>query len=366
MVSVDQISNVGKRPVIFKSIEAGRGLAALLVVLYHINGSFLSDKYWHTRVAGGVLGIGYIGVEFFFVLSGFIILQVHAADVGCPPRFGHYVMKRFVRIYPIYWIFLALMIASTIVTGLGQPLNWSLILQSIILIGPDEAKVPLTVAWTLFHEIAFYIAFGICIVSFRVGGVVVSLWVLLIVSRIFGISAPWLPAYISAPVNLLFLFGAVACWISSRALIPAPATVAGGAAVAFIGIALEIEYLGYFTETTNTLLLGISAAVGLAAVVTLERQRSVAVPRVLLSAGAASYSVYLLHAPVIAMLSKLAVRSGASTAWPIAISFTILFTLPLALGFFFHRIIERPVLTWMSNRLSNAFPFLNSTARRFS
>ena len=234
--------------------------------------------------------------------------------------------------------------ASGVIAGFVQPLTWSLAWQSIVLVGPNEAQVPLTAAWTQFHEIAFYAVFGLCIFSTRLGGAVAVAWLLLITLTICGIPVRWLPAYLGAPVNVLFVFGAIACWVSSRALIPVPGVVAGAAALAFIGCALEIEYVRQFSETTNTLLLGISAAVGLAAVVTLERRRPIAIPRFLLSAGAASYSIYLVHAPIIAALSKLAVRSGASTAWPPVLSFMVLITVPAAMGYAFHRMIERPVL----------------------
>ena len=347
-VSPSLAPSTGKKPTVFKTIEAGRGIAAMFVLLYHASCSFSAAEYWHIQIFDGVFDIGYIGVEFFFVLSGFIIVQVHALDIGQPHKIRRYVEKRFIRIYPVYWIVLAMMIAASGVTGLGQPLTGSIVWQSIVLVGPNEDQVPLTAAWTLFHEIAFYVVFGLCIVNARIGGVVVAAWLSLVAMTIFGVPVGWLPAYLGAPVNLLFAFGAIACWVSSRALIPAPGAVAGAAALAFIGCALEIEYVRQFSETTNTLLLGSSAAVGLAAIVTLERRRPIAVHRLLLSAGAASYSIYLVHAPIIAALSKLAVRSGASTAWPPALSFIALITVPAALGYAFHRIIERPVLRWAS------------------
>ena len=342
-----------KKAALFKTIEAGRGIAALLVVLYHASTTFRAAKYWHTRLFGGIFDIGYIGVEFFFVLSGFIILQVHADDIGKPRQLRRYALKRFVRIYPVYWIVLAvIIILSMIIGGLRYPLTLSLIAQSFSLIGPDEARVPLTAAWTLFHEIVFYIIFGVCIINVRVGLLIITIWLLLVAGNIVGIYPEWMPAYICAPVNLLFLFGAAAYWVASRDLIPAPIIVAGAGALVFLGTAIEAEYVKRFSETTNTLTLGISAAIGLAAVVTLERRQKVTVSRFLLAAGAASYSIYLVHAPLIAALSKLAMHSGLSGRLPTVLSFSVLVIVPSIIGYAFHRIVEQPLLRTISTRMS--------------
>jgi len=50
-----------------------------------------------------VAQFGHAGVDFFFVLSGFIIFFVHGKDIGKPSRLPHYVWRRFIRIYPVYW-----------------------------------------------------------------------------------------------------------------------------------------------------------------------------------------------------------------------------------------------------------------------
>ncbi len=54
--------------------------------------------------ASGLFAFGHAGVDFFFVLSGFIILHVHAGDIGRPVRLGHYLQRRFTRVYPFYWV----------------------------------------------------------------------------------------------------------------------------------------------------------------------------------------------------------------------------------------------------------------------
>src|SRR5215831_18077180 len=74
-----------------------RFLAALHVILFHlrVEGMLTGGPWWYQNFAG----IGYIGVNFFFVLSGFILVYTYdAADIA-PRRFWQ---ARFARIYPAY------------------------------------------------------------------------------------------------------------------------------------------------------------------------------------------------------------------------------------------------------------------------
>src|SRR4051794_15071476 len=91
-----------------QSLQACRAMAAILVVLYHTShGIFRLDKYFGHKPFGHVFDFGFAGVDFFFVLSGFIMMHVHGRDIGQPRAFASYLWKRFSRIYPAYWIVFA-------------------------------------------------------------------------------------------------------------------------------------------------------------------------------------------------------------------------------------------------------------------
>ena len=53
-----------------------------MVVLYHASGSIFTKYFVGERPVGRVFDFGYAGVDFFFVLSGFIMLHVHRRGVG--------------------------------------------------------------------------------------------------------------------------------------------------------------------------------------------------------------------------------------------------------------------------------------------
>jgi len=82
-------------------VQAARGIAALLVVVHHCAGTLALPKYAGVAFAGGYfVPFGRAGVDFFFVLSGFIIAWIHSGDVGDRSQLGQYTAKRLARIFP--------------------------------------------------------------------------------------------------------------------------------------------------------------------------------------------------------------------------------------------------------------------------
>ena len=161
------------------SLQAGRAVAAILVVLFHDSVAiFALPKYWGTKPFGRLFDFGDSGVYFFFVLSGFIILHAHDEDLG-RRRIAKYIYKRFVRIYPTYWIILLLVLPPYFIDrnfGLGLETRPDVIVSSFLLIHFNSLYSVVAVAWTLFHEILFYALFSIAIWSTRLGLVVFLLW----------------------------------------------------------------------------------------------------------------------------------------------------------------------------------------------
>ncbi len=85
-----------------QSLQVFRGLAATAVVAHHAN---LSTAAFVGIVPSGVsnvFNLGLLGVDFFFVLSGFIIMYAHLDDMGTWGAVRKYSIKRLARIYPAY------------------------------------------------------------------------------------------------------------------------------------------------------------------------------------------------------------------------------------------------------------------------
>src|SRR5665213_484275 len=135
-------------------IQAARGAAALLVVFYHAGRMLSLNQYVGNDPLDGLFSFGHAGVDFFFVLSGFIIYFVHHKDLNSPQRVSRYAWRRFVRIYPIYWV-VTLGAIALAVAGHHNDISVQRITASFFLL--PQAEDPIVgVAWTLEHEVLFY------------------------------------------------------------------------------------------------------------------------------------------------------------------------------------------------------------------
>jgi peptidoglycan/LPS O-acetylase OafA/YrhL len=85
-----------------KSLDGIRGVAVLLVVLFH----------------GGLIPFGWVGVQLFFALSGYLITKILTQEADRPivEYFGHFFWRRALRIFPLYFFFLALAATSYVFT----------------------------------------------------------------------------------------------------------------------------------------------------------------------------------------------------------------------------------------------------------
>ena len=135
-----------------ESIQVFRGLAALAVIFYHVQ--LIGRQRLGVSFGGQWFYEGRAGVDFFFVLSGFIMTYVDTDDVGHPGRVRDYATKRFIRIYPLLLVLtlaklLAMLIWPTLVGE--HELSLSLIVNSLFMLPQDRVPI-LPLAWTLSHR----------------------------------------------------------------------------------------------------------------------------------------------------------------------------------------------------------------------
>jgi exopolysaccharide production protein ExoZ len=159
------------------SLQVFRGIAALAVVIHH---AVLSTDAFVGVLPPQVdsfLRMGYLGVDFFFVLSGFIIMYAHLDDRPSGLAVRRYAFKRLVRIFPPYlplsigMIALYAALPGFSASG-GREFSW---VSSLLLLPADQPPA-LSVAWTLVHEMQFYTVFLLFFLSRRLLVAGLLLW----------------------------------------------------------------------------------------------------------------------------------------------------------------------------------------------
>jgi len=335
-----------RKPTYF-SLQAGRAISALMVVLSHTATFFGEDtRYWHRswltyRIAGLALS-----VEYFFVLSGAVILLAHHEDIGHMATIPSYLWKRFRRVYPIYWIVLTVLVAANELNPrLGEPweTNPWVIVSGYLLVFLNTLQVNLPVAWTLFHELLFYLLFAVLLASRRIGTVALALWIALSVLTLVHPLSIFSAYYLLAPMHVFFAFGMAAAWLlRTRAAFHAGWLAAAGACL-FAGAVAWGCAAGDLTIPMH-LAGGTGATLLLLSTVRLEQQAILTVPVPLRFLGDASYSLYLIHYPVFMLMAPLLYRLWQRYPIPMVIPFALLMATGVAAGCLLHVAVEKPLL----------------------
>lgn len=186
------------------NLETLRGIAALLVVWGHstVTNGWIDPKYYPIGVWSYV-GPAHLSVLVFFLLSGYVIGLAHVKPLTLA-SIPTYIKKRFVRIYPIY--FLCLLFALAVAEH-SYPLTTiiSHLTMTQGLLSPVIKEI--SPAWSLTYEIIFYLLF-IPISIYRINAIVVA-----VAATVAGIVS----AYTGSPLFPSYAFG-FAFWLCGLAL----------------------------------------------------------------------------------------------------------------------------------------------------
>ena len=332
------------------SLQIGRGLAAMFVVLFHLNNSVWSDAKYFPHPFSSLLSFGNAGVQFFFVLSGFIIYLVHARDIGVPHRLKTFAIKRFVRIYPTYWLVLAAFIVVLSVEpfwGTADERRIGNFIASFLLIPAPVAPI-LSVAWTLKHEVMFYVVFAFAIIHRRAGIALFASWQLACLGNaLFGSHAFPYDIMLSAN-NLLFSLGMVAAYLFRTQHCPRPGLIAIAGATLFFATGLHQVFANDQLPTdAYVLMFGLASAIAIFGACSHERSFGINAPRLLGVIGDASYSIYLVHLPVLSVLAKMLFASGLTAELPEWACMILLFSAAIAGGIVVSKTIEMPLVAML-------------------
>ena len=332
----------------YVSIQYLRGIAAVMVVAWHAEGQM------------GVAGTRILqsGIEFFFIISGFVMWIV--ADEG-EANPGVFIARRLARVLPLYW---ALTTAAVLVALIAPALLQSLrlapahVLASYLFIPwtnptPGVGLRPLLIpGWTLNYEMAFYALIAASLWVPRPWRAFVLVGVLLATAILGGFVSPAHPllAFYTSPLVTEFALG-VGLAMTIRAL-PESAmqwggliTVTGCALLAMGGVVIDAQ------ASCRLILFGIPAVliVGGAAMWEKGGQRTVSAPLRLL--GDASYPLYIVHTVLLSALAQIWRRTVPARNSPLLFIMAGL-VLCVGVGLLLHLSLEKPLTRALQSRLS--------------
>lgn len=336
------------------SLQAYRGIAAVLVLLLHASKvGFLNFNY---AFLGYKFAFGYSGVDFFFVLSGFIILQMHHQDLGQPARGRTYAIKRLIRVFPIYWLVMLVVIPIYFLNancGTGYERDSSAILKSLFLI-PQHHFPILGVSWTLCHEVWFYLLFLLAILvprrltQWSAGTILAASFVFWILSLTIAqerTDITYSYGFALSSYNLEFALGCYGSYLLRHQRLRHCNLVLGAGLVLFGTAAIfDVPLRQHLGNTHRILSYGFASFLIVIGSVARELGGRLTVPRFLTYLGDASYSIYLTHLPLLALAASLALKLHIVSRLGHFVTVLLMIATATAAGCCCYAFIEKPML----------------------
>ncbi len=342
-----------------RSIEAARGLAALSVVVAHCDGLIggnpdLPFGQWHSFRMPGTAG-----VAFFFVLSGFVMAVAHGDEIGRGGDVGRFLWKRFCRIYPLYWLALAVQLHKF---WLAPSLTPGAIAAWLSLL-PVRMDNLLVVAWTLRQEVTFYLVLAVCLVA-GAGRWLLAAWVAATVAwwtvlpQVLEASVGGaVLAHVLSSFNFMFFAGLLAGWLLPRW--PAGqgadqgagqgaswALLAAGAGVVLWRMSLD-GWGAVYGPIVSRPVYGAGYGAVILGLAALERDGGLRFgPRgaaLAMAAGALSYPLYLSHLLVIDAVAHWIGPPGLAARLGPGLVFAVLLAAALAVAAALAAWVDRPM-----------------------
>lgn len=319
-------------------LDWGRFVAAIMVLVFHYafngiaNGKVASITY--IPVLADAAKYGYLGVELFFMISGYVIF--YSAKSRSPAEFA---VSRAVRLYPAYWmaviltsIFASQLGGSSMSVGLLQVSANLTMLQSVLGVAHVDG-----VYWTLMLEISFYgLVFVLLILGARdyLDRLFIAWPFLMLLAYAAGIGAvPFLGGYYS-----YFAAGAIFAVLRIRF---SPVALVALFGAFLLCLSFSVEHARHLTEAKQiphspvVVVTAVSAFFLLFFLQNMQAVQELSLPGSRL-AGALTYPLYLVHAHLgYMLLNRFATEENKVMVYGSVFAFVML------MAYLIHRIVEQ-------------------------
>lgn len=355
---------------IIQNIQALRGFAALCVVLHHL--SLIEQKYSvHQIIPRYITDLGIMGIDLFFVISGFIMATVTRGQFQSGHHARLFLLRRIIRIYPIYWFFTALALIAFFINPLwvnssqNNQFDW---LNSLFLL-PSNILPLLNVGWTLIHEMYFYLVFCGFIWLFserRLTPLLLGWAVIVIAANIYSvIGYNATTRLVFNPMTLEFIGGALLAIVITNPTKNANHWLWLVFAIIIIAAYFFIQSSTHRLFFTNPKLqvnagdwrrvisFGLPSILTIMFVVYLEHKRTI-FSRCWLALGDSSYSLYLSHILVLSACGKLWKIASQDSIYENYLVLPAILIIAITVGWLSYQYIEKPLMAVSKKYLASS------------
>jgi len=345
-------------------IQLLRGVAAVLVVLTHARYLLLDTPSW--PLVEQLLMPGALGVDLFFLISGFIMYYSTADSAGGPAEAARFLIKRFSRVWPAYAI--ATLASVYVAYGLDYfhaAANRLAFWHTLGMLPADPRQAPyfglsLVVGWTLEFEMYFYLIFAASMLFKRLRWLALVAWVVLTVlvlpyaERGLNLSVEGGPVYsvgylsiVTNPFVLEFLGGVLIGWLYRQPWLRLP-----NRQLAWHVLALGVTFAlwAIYSRAVGThgpSHYGWPLALMVLSMAVASKTVRIRVPALCMWLGAISYSLYLTHLITANMLQHRLMAAGLEPLWHTWSSILLTTVCSVAVAALSHRYLEQG----LSNRV---------------
>jgi len=355
------------------SIQVLRAAAALTVTIYHLKDVIGKDEPFKQEL-DYFFNSGPSGVALFFVISGFIMVYITKHATFSLLSVYKFMARRFIRIWPTYAIITLIYFVFQSRIGL-QPGAIKSVILSLLFIPVTHTDPPfygyafLPVGWTLNYEIYFYalVAISMFFSRFRwyvfFAIIIVTLIVLPLTLGYFTLETQRTADHGNRYLNMImnpiiwnFVYGVIIGLIYTNSqLFPIFTSVFARVWLVFMFVSLALwQYWSGFFGGLGPSQWGLGSSLLFTAFIFYNAHRPVNFPDWLVKIGDMSFSVYLVHLPVVVILGNLFKRLG----YPVYSTGTSMFFLSLFMTMVASYLSYQFLELRLSSYLKQLLPFM--------
>ncbi|MCC0022197.1 MAG: acyltransferase [Nitratireductor sp.] len=342
-----------------ETVQLLRAVVVIVVMLSHAGHELSSIYSGLGRSFHDPFLFGNCGVDLFFVISGFIMVHTAWNEFARPGAAGGFMMRRLIRILPLYWTATTLMIlvviaipgvVHTATSDIGQ---WvaSYLLVPYAREGDGLIRPVLGLGWSLEYEMFFYFIFAISLFLPRLYGLAFAGLVLPVTVMIAaGFSGTTIGKFLAHPVMLEFVAGLV-LGVMYRTGIRITRATGVVLAIAAVLMIYATPVFGPEVDAMRHIHYGIPSLLLVSAAALSEDDALAGVFRPGVLVGEISYSAYLTHPFLVGAMGFAFAHSGLidriSPQAFAAIFVAVFLAAGIVLAWLVHSLFDEPVTRFL-------------------